>query len=58
MGIAPLTDYFERDLRRQKLIENLRAIQQKNPNAMIHIASVLEILERIEKAPAEQEQEK
>lgn len=59
MDITRLTDYFERDARRKKLIEDLRYVQRKNPNAMIHIAAVLEMLERIEKAPAErQEQEK
>jgi hypothetical protein len=58
MDVTRLTDYFERDARRKKLIEDLRYVQRKNPNATIHIASVLDMLERIEKAPAKQEQEK
>jgi hypothetical protein len=58
MDITPLADYFERDARRKKLIDNLRAIQRKNPSATIPIAAVLEMLERIEKPLLWQEQEK
>lgn len=55
---ASIADLVARDRRRRKIIKNLREIQRKNPHATIPIAVVLDMMERIEKAPAEQEQEK